>query len=333
MTTTTEFAPTLGVGFEGHEPAAAVADLAERAEAGGAATLWIANHLFQRDPVVQATRALAATSRLSAALMALSPYTLHPVQAAMAAASLDEHFPGRVTLSLGVGAPGDLAAAGVEAGRPLATLRESLQIARALLAGETVRHAGEVFRVSGRSLAVRPGPVPVPLVLAATGPKMLALAGQQADGILLSGATSTGFVEWSLAQVAAAEPPGRRVRRIGLVFASVDADPRRAHDRLRPVLAFILRGPHHKRNLELGGATLDQQAIWDAIAAGDWEGAARLVPDEVVERHAVSGTPAQVRARLAEYRAAGLDEIVLAGLQDAVQLSAVLAAAAGADVA
>lgn len=319
-------ATALGVGLEGHERAADLPELARRAEAGGAETLWIANHLFQRDPVVQATRALAATTRVSAALMAVSPYTVHPVQAAMAAASLDEHFPGRVVLSLGVGAPGDLAAAGVSGDQPLATLTESLQITRALLAGETVRHDGQVFQVSGRALAVRSGPVP--LVLAATGPKMLALAGQQADGVLLSGATSTGFVEWSLSQVTAAET-GRRVRRIGLVFASVDDDPRRAYDRLRPVLAFILRGPHHKRNLDLGGAALDQQAVWDAIAAGDWDGAARLVPDEVVQRHSVSGTPAQVRARLAEYRAAGLDEIVLAGLTDADQLAAVLAAAAG----
>ena len=317
-------ATTLGVGFEGKEPAAAVASLARTAEAGGAGTAWIANHLFQRDPSVQAACLLGATGQLNAALMAVSPYTVHPVQAAMAAASLDEHFPGRVVLSLGAGAPGDLAAAGVEATRPLPTLAESMKIARALFAGETVAHEGEVFRVRGRALET--GARPVPIVLAATGPKMLALAGREADGVLLSGATSTGFVEWSLGQVAEAEG-ARRIRRIGLVFAAVDADPVRAYDRLRPVLAFILRGPHHKRNLELGGAALDQQAVWDAIAAGDWAGAARLVPDEVVARHSVSGTPAQVRARLAEYRAAGLDEIVLAGISGEDQLAALLAAA------
>lgn len=317
---------TLGVGFEGHEAAADLPALARTAEAGGAGTVWIANHLFQRDPAVQAARLLGATGRLNAALMAVSPYSVHPVQAAMSAASLDEHFPGRVVLSLGAGAPGDLAAAGLEATRPLATLSEALKVARGLLAGETLRHAGEVFRVSGRALAT--GGRPVPLVLAATGPKMLALAGREADGILLSGATSTGFVAWSLGQVAEAEG-ARRIRRIGLVFAAVDDDPVAAYDRLRPVLAFILRGPHHARNLELGGAALDQQAVWDAIAAGDWAGAARLVPDEVVAAHSVSGTPAQVRARLADYRAAGLDEIVLAGLTGPDQLGAVLSAAGG----
>lgn len=316
--------PEIGVGLDGGEPAGDLSGLAGAAEAGGAGTLWFANHLFQRDPSVQAARALAGTSGIKAALMAMSPYAMHPVQAVMAAATLDEHFPGRIVLSFGAGAPGDLAAAGIEATRPAATLAETLKLSRALLAGETVRHQGEVFRVSGRGL--KSGAHDVPLVLAATGPRMLALAAAEADGVLLSGGTSTGFVEWSLGQVAAAET-GRRIRRIGLVFAAVDEEPRRAYDRLRPILAFILRGPHHRRNLELGGARLDQQAVWDAIAAGDWDKAASMVPDEVVAAHSVSGTAAQVGARLAAYHAAGLDEIVLAGLGGGEQLAGLLAAA------
>ena len=54
-------------------------------EAGGAAQVWLANHLFQRDPVALAARVLGATTRIRVALMAMSPYTVHPVQSAMAA--------------------------------------------------------------------------------------------------------------------------------------------------------------------------------------------------------------------------------------------------------
>ena len=316
----------LGVSFEGGEAAAEIPPLARQADAAGADTMWLANHLFQRDPIVQAAMALSATERISAALMALSPYTVHPVQAAMAAATLNEHFPNRVVLCLGAGAPGDLDAAGVARPRPLATLDESIGIARALLAGEVVQHQGERFQVSGRALET--GAQDVPIVLAATGPRMLQLAGRRADGVLLSAATSVEFVRWSLAKVAETATD-RPVRRIGLVFASVDADEGRAYERLKRLLAFILRGAHHSANLEMGGAGLDQGALYDAIAANDWDCATALVSDEVVAHHSVSGTPAQVRVRLQDYRQAGLDEVVIAGMRGQVMLGETLAAALG----
>ena len=124
------------------------------AEAAGLDTLWFANHLFQRDPVVGGTVALAATRRLRVALMAISPYASHPVQAAMTAASLDEHFPGRAVLSLGVGAPGDFAAAGIGRPRPLATMGEAIGIARGLLAGEAVAHEGVEPKGVGHALSL-----------------------------------------------------------------------------------------------------------------------------------------------------------------------------------
>lgn len=316
----------LGVSFEGGEAAADLSGLARRADNAGADTMWLANHLFQRDPVVQAAMALSATDKISAALMAISPYAVHPVQAAMAAATLNEHFPNRTILCLGAGAPGDMDAAGLARPRPLATLTESIDIARSLLAGETVQHQGERFTVRGRALET--GPQEVPIVLAATGQGMLGLAGRRADGVLLSAATSVEFVRWSLAQVteAAEGNGGRRVRRIGLVFASVDADEGRAYGRLKRLLAFILRGAHHRENLAMGGAGLDQGALYDAVGKGDWDRAEALVSDEVVARHTASGTPAQVRARLHDYHGAGLDEVVIAGMRGEAMLTETLAA-------
>jgi 5,10-methylenetetrahydromethanopterin reductase len=315
----------LGVSFEGGETAAELPELARCAEAAGAETMWLANHLFQRDPIVQAAMALSSTQRMVAALMAISPYVSHPVQATMAAASLHEYFPGRTVLCLGAGAPGDLDAAGIARPKPLGTLAESIEIARALLAGETIRHRGERFQVDGRALET--GAQKLPIVLAATGPGMLRLAGRLADGVLLSAATSLEFVARSLEHVAEAAGD-RRVRRIGLVFTSVDADEGRAYTRLKQVLAFVLRGAHHRENLQLGGGELDQAALYDAVAAGDWQRATSYISDEIVARHSASGTPAQVRTRLAEYRRAGLDEVVIAGVRGEALLAEALAAAA-----
>ena len=143
---------------------------------------------------------------------------------------------------------------------------------------------------------------------------MLRLAGEMADGVQLSGAASLPFVEASLARVAAGGD-GRRPRRIGLVPVAVDADRARARNRLRPSLGFILRGAHHTENLRLAGVELDQAALREATACGDWSAAARLVGDEVIEAHTACGPPEVAAERLLDYRRAGLDEVVVAGMQ------------------
>jgi len=85
----------------------------------------------------------------------------------------------------------------------------------------------------------------------------------------------------------------------------------------------------HAENLRLAGAALDQEAARRAVAREDWAAAEALVGDEVVRRHTASGTPAQVRARLDAYRAAGLDELVLGGLYAPDETARTVAVARG----
>src|SRR5882724_5899882 len=141
-----------GISMDGRAPTADIPAQARAAEEGGASTLWIACHLYLRDPVTTAALALGATKRIKVALMAMSPYSTHPVFIAMAAASLDEMYPGRVILCLGAGAPADV--------------------------------QGEIFKVAGRRLVN--GGRNVPIVIAASQPNMLKLAGRATDGVLIS---------------------------------------------------------------------------------------------------------------------------------------------------
>jgi 5,10-methylenetetrahydromethanopterin reductase len=290
-------------------------------EQGGATTIWIANHLFLRDPVALAALSLARTSRIRIALMAMSPFTIHPVQMAMAAATLDECFPGRVTLCLGVGAPADLKAVGLDASRPLKAMREAFEAIRGLLDGQTVRFAGESFTINDRRLVM--GRRAVPLVLAASGPQMLELAGAIADGVLISAGTSVEFIEQTLSRVQRGAR-GRAIRISALAYAAVDDAETKANDRLRRALAILLRGAHHRPNLEAAGSVLDQAELNDAVLAEDWTRAQALVTDDIVRHHAASGTPDQVRARFAAYHAVGLDEIVIAGARDGDQITRIL---------
>ena len=299
----------IGLSFEGNLAPAVLLEIAKAADQAGVGTLWAASHLFQREPIASAAMVLANTAKLRAALMAMSPYTVHPVYTAMAAATLDEWFPGRVTVCFGTGSPRDLASVGMEAAKPLRAISESMALTRALFSGESVQFRGQRFQVDGRRLSA--GRRDIPIVLAASGPRMLELAGAEADGVLISAATSPEFVAWALGHVAAGEArTGRRVHRAALVYAAAAAD----RDALRRNLAFILRGAHHAHNLALAGTKLDQAALADAFAREDWPAVGRLVDDTVLDNHTASGTPARVRVALARYEGAGLDEIVLSGV-------------------
>lgn len=307
--------PGPSISFDGREPAETVLAKADAAAEAGVETIWLAYHLFQRDVITTASVLLGRNPNLKIVLVAISPYVLHPVHAAMAAATLDEFCPGRVALCLGVGAPADLASAGIKPQAPLATMREALTVCRGLFAGAPVTHDGERFRIAGRQLGS--GAHDIPLLLAATGPKMLQLAGCEADGVLLSAGASAEYVAWSLER-AASDRPG--FRRCGLICAAVDAQPADARDRVRPVLSTVLRGDHHARNLSLAGSTLDQAALRSS------DRPEALIDDAIVAKHAAAGDAATVRQRVQDYRAAGLDEPVFASMRTPDQIAAVIAA-------
>jgi len=304
--------------MDGRAPIAGIAAQAQAAEEGGASTLWIACHLFLRDPVTTAALALAATKKIRIALMAMSPYSTHPVYIAMTAASLEEMYPGRVILCLGAGAPADLEAAGIESPKPLVTIGEAVKVCRQLFAGEMPDFQGHAFNVSGRRLAN--GGRNIPIVVAASRPNMLKLAGRDSDGVLISAATSPPFVKACLDHAAPAS--GRPFLRAGIVYTRLGPA-----ESIRRPLGFVLRGAHHAENIRLGGASLDQPALAAAYAAENWSEVDRLVSDDVVRRHAACGTPGEVKARLEEYRAFGLDEVIIGGMDDASSIAQSLKAA------
>jgi len=306
----------VGIAMDGRAPIKDLPTQAKAAEEGGASTLWIACHLYLRDPITEAALALGATRRIKVALMAMSPYSTHPVFIAMAAASLEEMYPGRVILCLGAGAPADLKAAGIDSPAPLVAIDEAVKICRLLFAGEMAEFQGRMFKVSGRRLVN--GGHALPIVLAASRPRMLKLAGLESDGVLISAATSPPFVKACLDQAAA----GKSIHKAGIVYTRLGP----AQSVRRPI-GFVLRGAHHAENIRLGGARLDQAALAAAYAAENWAEVDRLVSDDVVRRHAACGTPAEVRAKLEEYRAIGLDEVVLGGLDDVASIAAALKAA------
>lgn len=309
----------LGIALDGMVPMDEMLRLARAAEARGVASLWMAEHMGYRDGLASSAAFLAATRTLTVVPTAISIYTRHPMIVAMTAATLDEQAPGRVLLALASGNPRALGEVGLAVERPQATMREYAGVLRALWQGEPVAYAGARFRLAeARCHVVMRRPLP--LYVAAMGPRMLELAGEIGDGVLLSAGISPGYIRRSLDRVAAgARRAGRdpgAVTRAGFVLAAVDPDGEAARRAAKRMLAYLFRNRFIAEDLALTGIAVDRQAAADAAARGDWAAAERLVPDGVVAAHAVAGTPAECRAQVARFRDAGLAVPVLLAVGD-----------------
>lgn len=165
-------------------PLTAYVALARAAEAAGFDQLWVSNDLFLRSAAVILAAVAQATQRIEIGAGILNPYTLHPAEIAMLAATLDELSGCRFNLGLAAGAGDFLRWVGIEQTQPLATLAESIDAVRRLLAGERAPFTGQTLCWTNEAYLRFPAPRVTPIYIGAMGPKMLELAGHTADGVL-----------------------------------------------------------------------------------------------------------------------------------------------------
>jgi len=239
--------------------------------------------------------------RLGAAIAGV--YARGPALLAMEAAGVAAAAPGRFVLGLGTSSErivGAWNAARLE--RPVARVRDTVRFLRRALAGERVDEAYDTFAVRGFSLA-QPPAVPPPLFVAALGPRMLALAGAEADGVCL-GVLSADDVRRVLPTFERVGGRGKEVFLRVAVFALADA----AHARHlgRKLLApYLASGPYARFHAALG-RTPEVERVTAALAARDRQAAYAAIPDAWIDGLVVHGTPEACRAQLAAFVAAGV---------------------------
>jgi 5,10-methylenetetrahydromethanopterin reductase len=197
---------------------------------------------------------------------------------------------------------------------------------RALLNNETVTFDGYYVHLDGVELDYvyqERRAKDVPIYIGATGDQMLALAGEIADGVVLNYLVSPDYndraMEWIQAGL---DRTGRKLAdfdRPQLVVCSVHEDEATALDMARlMVTQYLGQQPHIMKASGVPQSLLDSVAevlTWPATHE-QVEAASKLVPDEVVRMLTASGTPAQARARVAEYLAHGATGPVLYPLGD-----------------
>lgn len=158
--------------------------LARAAEEAGFDQFWVSNDLFLASALVILPAVALATTRIEIGAGILNPYTLHPGEIAMFAASMDELSGNRFNLGLAAGAAEFLKWVGIEQSSPLGAMAETIAAIRRLQTGERAATGGSFLPWSGEAYLRIPAPRQTPIYVGAMGPKMLALAGEMADGAL-----------------------------------------------------------------------------------------------------------------------------------------------------
>jgi 5,10-methylenetetrahydromethanopterin reductase len=264
-----------------------VADAVGRAEAVGFDVAWIADsQLLWRD--VYAAMALSAmrTERIELATAVTNFRTRHPSVVASAINTVAELAPGRVWLGVG---SGDSSVKPIDM-RPsrLAELRESLDMTRTLL-------GGEYYSYGDRRSRLKDARGPVPIHVAASGPRTLRMSGEVADGVVtLAGISPETITETYAAVQEGVELRGRSMQDIDFTvgaFCRVTENIERDARILKPICLHIasIGGQDFLRTagIELDPPAYVPAVYPDMVHAEDWDLAVRHASDHVTDDMAV----------------------------------------------
>lgn len=297
--------------------------IAKYAEEKGFAEIWQADTRLARDCIVMMSALLAHTTRLRIGSGVLPIYSRNPAVIAATWSTMWElggltaEGESRVMLGLGAWWEPIAGRVGVDRHKPLTAMRENIEAIRRLFTMEEVSFEGEFVKLDRIRLDVaygNLGPRDIPIYVGATGPKMLELTGEVADGAVLNYIVSPDYIRAAVDLVATgAAKAGKTIDDIDrpelLACSLSDDDPAEALLTGKSLVAYYLGTEPHI--VEASGADPElvervQQIVgWPATEA-DYRKAAHLIPDDVVRNLMAVGTSAQCRDKVAEYIDAGV---------------------------
>ena len=304
--------------YHGIDSGDELAGYARMAEDAGFDSLWVTERYFHEETFSMLGYLAARTERIRLGVGVVNPYTRHPALLGMGAATLDRLSGGRMTLGLGRSDADVIAGRmGMEYRAPLSRLRGAVAALRRMWSGERVTEDYAGVRLRNVGLAIHPVQDPLPIYLAAIGPRALRLAGEVADGVLLNAYAPVEYIRWAVKEVRdAASNAGRDPDSIDItcmLIVRLTDDPDAMLPSLRERVARLVAEPFTGEVL-LGQGGFDTSIlapVRELIAAGDESGAARYVSDELAESCYLLGDAARCRQRIREYTDAGVDTPLL----------------------
>jgi 5,10-methylenetetrahydromethanopterin reductase len=277
---------------------------------------WRKHGMEARGSTVVSALMARATERLTIGWGIISPFTRHPVQVAMDARVVQEAAgPGRFLLGFGTSKI-FLNNARMQTKKTLGPMRDAVTIVRGVLGGERFEYDGETWSADVPALgpeADAPRDVP-PVYVAATAPKMQALAGEIGDGCLTPSITTPAFVRYTCENVNADIDIGCTV-----VASIHESDRAAGRDGAREIAGMYLANKVQNIKgaadtlLELAGIDVEEiRPVAEAMERGGRLAAKEQVTDSILDRcKPIAGTPEDCIAAIEEYREAGCTHVML----------------------
>jgi 5,10-methylenetetrahydromethanopterin reductase len=305
----------------GDAPIVQLVERARLAETTGYEAVWLADERFYREVYACLGQFAAHTTTVLLGPCVTDPFARHPALTAMAIATLDEISGGRAMLGIGAGISG-FPELGIERKKPARAIRESMDLIRALLRGETVDYRGEVVTFNHGGLSFKPGRGEIPVYVASNGPLGQRVAAELADGVIMEGCASTAEVRAFRSAVEGwARKAGRdphSIRVVARLNTCVAADGRAARDAVRPTVArYLGAGRLRSRTAAAQGLTLPAEALAAVAGAPYAAGVAPYLPllplitDHHVDAFALAGTVDEVTEHAIALRKAGADAVIV----------------------
>jgi len=309
-----KFVKKLGICFTGDLPVKAIVKYARLAEKKGFESAWATEGYFRRDALSSIMAIAMATKKIKLGIGCINPFTRNPALIAMSIATIDECSNKRLILGLGASSRHWIEdQMGIPQKSPLTYVRECVEIIRRLLTGKTVTYEGNAFKIREVKLGFKPVRDNIPIYLASVGPQMLQLAGEIADGVLLTWGSSIEYIKYAVENIrTGAKRAGRDPAQIDVasnIIFSVDQNSRSAKNNVKPIVVRVLEGMDAEHLLRRSG--LEEYVgvlnpIRKAIAKRDVRLGAEYVPSALVEALTVSGTPKECEEKLEKYENTGV---------------------------
>jgi len=286
-------------------------DYVRYAEEKGFEAVWQAESRLVRDAIVPMAAYAAVSEKIKVGSGVINNWTRNIGLLASTFLTLDDLAKDRIIC--GIGAWWDPLAknVGIDRSKPLTAMKETVLILKRLLAMERVTFHGEFIHVDGIELDVvhgRTEPRDVPVFIGATGPKMMEMTGEIADGVVLNYCVPPEYNHEAMDQLAKGAKKSNRtiddIDRPQLIVCSVDNDHDKAIDTTRELLTqYLAQQPHIAK---ASGVSMDvvekiQSILGWPAKHEEIQKAKHLVPEELIDHITASGTPDEARSKVQEY--------------------------------
>ncbi len=303
---------TFGAGLFPIQPPREMLDLVQLADKAGYTHIWLGDsQLIWREVYVNLGAAAMVTERAVLAQGVTNPLTRHITVTASALATLSELTGGRVAMGIGAGD------SSVETwgARPatMAQLGAAVRTVRSLLAGEHVQMS------HGEAHLTWVKPLKMPLFVAGSGPKILRVAGQVADGAIILVGVAPEYVQAAIEAIReGAREVGRDLEAEGFQFVlwtpvSIDKDGQKARDAVKAHVARVLKRPLPftltDPDREVQRRIYAEYEYYEHMVVGTHHG--DIVPDELVSRFAIAGTVEECREQVERLKETDLNQIAI----------------------